>query len=34
MAAEETSVVAMVTGSGNDCNNGNKGSDNDGERAG
>jgi hypothetical protein len=33
-AAEETMVVAMVTGSGNNCNNGNKGSGNEGKRAG
>ncbi len=33
-AAEEMTVAAMVTGSGNDCNNSNKGSGNNGERDG
>jgi hypothetical protein len=33
-AVEETMVAASVTGSGNDCNNNNKGSGNDGKRAG
>ncbi len=33
-AAEETMAVAMVTGSGDDCNNGKEGSGNNGKRAG
>ncbi len=33
-AAEETRAAAMVTGSGDNCNNGNKGRGNDSERAG
>ncbi len=32
--AEETTAVAIVTGSGNNCDNGNEGSGNDGKRAG
>jgi hypothetical protein len=31
---EETMAVATVTGSGDDCNNGNEGSGNNGKRAG
>ncbi len=31
---EETTAVVMVTGSGDNCNNGNEGSGDDGERAG
>ncbi len=33
-AAEEIMVVATLTGSGNNCNNGNKGSGDNGNRAG
>jgi hypothetical protein len=33
-AAEETMVVATVTGIGNNCNNGNEGSGDDSERTG
>jgi hypothetical protein len=33
-AAEESMAVGTVTGSGNDCDNGNEGSGDDGERAG
>jgi hypothetical protein len=33
-AAEETIAAAMVTGSGNTCNNGNEGSSDNGKRAG
>jgi hypothetical protein len=33
-AAEETTAAAMVTGSGDNCNNGNEGSGNDSKRAG
>ncbi len=33
-AAEETVVMAMVTGSRNDCNNGNEGNGNNSKRAG
>jgi hypothetical protein len=33
-AAEETAAVVTVTGSGDDCNNGNEGSGNGGKKAG
>ncbi len=33
-AGEETMIAAMVTGSGNDCDNGNKGSGDNGMKAG